>query len=56
MNEVVTLIQTVGFPGFVAIWMLVKDQREKEQTREALNLLTLAVTELKVAIEKEDAA
>lgn len=57
MNEIVTLIQTVGFPGFVAVWMLVKDQKEKELTRTALTELTIAVSQLKSVIHgKEDDA
>jgi len=50
MDEIMGLINTVGFPIFVAIWMLVKDQKEKEQTREALTKLTEAINRL---IEKE---
>ncbi len=50
MNEIMNLINTVGFPIFVAIWMLVKDQTEKKATREALIKLTEAINKL---IEKD---
>lgn len=57
MNEVIDTINQVGFPIFVAVWMLFKDQKEKELTRRALAELTLAVSMLKSAIhEKEDDA
>lgn len=57
MNEVIDTINQVGFPIFVAVWMLFKDQKEKELTRTALSELTLAVSMLKSAIhEKEDDA
>jgi hypothetical protein len=46
MEEVMKLINTVGFPIFVAVWMLVKDQQEKKQTREALTKLTEAIDRL----------
>lgn len=56
MNEVIDTINQVGFPMFVAVWMLFKDSKEKELTRTALTELTLAVSQLKQAIHKEDDA
>jgi hypothetical protein len=46
-NSIIEIINQVGFPIFVAIWMLVKDQSEKKQTREVLNGLKEAINSLK---------
>jgi hypothetical protein len=46
MENIMSLINTVGFPIFVAVWLLVKDQQEKKQTREALIKLTEAIDRL----------
>lgn len=56
MNEVIDTINQVGFPMFVAVWMLFKDSKEKELTRAALTELTMAVSQLQRAIHKEDDA
>lgn len=57
MNDVINTINQVGFPIFVAVWMLFKDSKEKELTRTALTELTIAVTQLKGVIhDKEDDA
>lgn len=56
MNEVIDTINQVGFPMFVAVWMLFKDSKEKELTRTALTELTMAVSQLKQTIQKEDDA
>lgn len=46
MQDILTIINSVGFPIFVAIWMLVKDSQEKKQTRETLERLTIAIQKL----------
>jgi hypothetical protein len=46
-NSIIEIINQVGFPIFVAIWMLVKDQAEKKQTREVLNDLKEAINSLR---------
>jgi hypothetical protein len=43
MGEVLTLINNAGFPIAVAVWLLVKDSKEKQLMREALEKLTLAI-------------
>jgi hypothetical protein len=46
MNEIIEAIKTVGFPIFVAVWLLMKDSKEKKQTREAISMLTIAINKL----------
>ena len=46
MEDIFNVINLIGFPIFVAVWMLIKDQDEKKQTREALNNLTDAIKKL----------
>lgn len=46
MNEIIDIINKVGFPIFVAIFLLIKDQKEKKLTREALIKLTEAINNL----------
>ena len=52
--EVAQYIQQLGFPMFVALWMLVKDQKEKVLTREALTTLTIAVNNLEKAVGRHE--
>jgi len=42
----VALIKDLGFPVFVAAWLLIRDAKEKEQTREVLKSLEMAVSRL----------
>ena len=52
LSAVSQIISTVGFPIFVAVWMLYKSSEESKQTRQALNDLTIAVTKLSDRIDK----
>lgn len=52
MSAVSQIISTVGFPIFVAVWMLYKSSEESKQTRQALSDLTIAVTKLSDKIDK----
>ena len=54
MSAVSQIISTVGFPIFVAVWMLYKSSEDSKQTRQALNDLTIAVTKLSDRIEKDE--
>ena len=46
MNGVQTIISTVGFPIFVAVWMLYKSSKDSEKMSETINELRNAITEL----------
>lgn len=46
MNEISQFITNLGFPCFVAIWMLYKSNKEDKQLMEALNTLENSVKEL----------
>lgn len=52
LSAVSQLISTVGFPIFVAVWMLYKSSEDSKQTRQALSDLTIAVTKLSDRIDK----
>ena len=52
VSAVSQLISTVGFPIFVAVWMLYNSSEDSKQTRQALNDLTIAVTKLSDRIDK----
>lgn len=46
MNDVASFISGVGFPVFVAVWMLYKTSKDSESMKEAINELKIAITEL----------
>ena len=46
MTEIVNFISQIGFPIFVAVWMLYKTSKDSEETRSALMELKLAITTL----------
>lgn len=48
-----TLISTVGFPIFVAVWMLYKSSKDSEALKDTVNDLKVAITELTALIQKE---
>lgn len=52
MSAISQLISTVGFPIFVAVWMLYKSSEDSKQTRQALDDLTIAVTKLSDKIDR----
>ena len=50
MQEIITLIQTVGFPIACAVAMFVLLHNEQKSHREESELLTATITELKISI------
>ena len=55
MNGVQTIISTVGFPIFVAVWMLYKSSKDSEKMSETIDDLRNAITELTTILtETED--
>lgn len=52
MQTVVSFINSVGFPIFVAIYMLVTASKQNQQTIEALNELKIAVNKLTDKLEE----
>lgn len=40
VTDIGTLISTVGFPIFVAVWMLYKTSKDSEAMKDAINNLT----------------
>lgn len=46
MSEIANFISQVGFPIFVAVWMLYKTSKDSEETRNAINELKIAITTL----------
>ena len=46
MNAVQTIISTVGFPIFVAVWMLYKSSKDSEKMSDMIDDLRNAITEL----------
>lgn len=54
MNGVQTIISTVGFPIFVAVWMLYKSSKDSEKMSETINELRNAITELSAILTKTE--
>lgn len=57
MNDVTTIIANLGFPIFVAVWMLYKSSKDNERMTETINELKNAITILTSEIKhynKED--
>lgn len=46
MQDIIQVIRDLGFPIFVAVWMLVQDRTEKKQTRDAIEKLTIVIEKL----------
>lgn len=46
-------ISSVGFPIFVAVWMLYKSSKDSEKMSESLNELKNAITELTALMKHE---
>ena len=44
MNDIANFISNLGFPIFVAIWMLYKSSKDNEKMMEAINELKNAIT------------
>lgn len=43
MNEIMQFISTLGFPIFVAVWMLYKTSKDNENMMQAINELKTAI-------------
>ena len=46
MSEIGNFISQVGFPIFVAVWMLYKTSKDSEEIRSAITDLKIAITTL----------
>lgn len=44
MNDITTIIANLGFPIFVAVWMLYKSSKDNEQMTSTINDLKNAIT------------
>lgn len=49
-----TFINSVGFPIFVAIYMLITGSKQSQQTTDALNELRIAVSKLTDKLEENN--
>ena len=54
MNAVQSIISTVGFPIFVAVWMLYKSSKDSEKMSETIDDLRNAITELTAILTKTE--
>ena len=54
MSAVQTIISTVGFPIFVAVWMLYKSSQDSEKMSETIDDLRNAITELTAILTKSE--
>lgn len=54
MQDISTLISTVGFPIFVAVWMLYKSSKDSEALKDAVNELKNAITILSERLKDND--
>lgn len=53
MSTMQGLISSVGFPIFVAVWMLYKSSKDSEALKDTVGELKNAITELTTLIQKE---
>lgn len=53
-NSISQLITNVGFPIFVAVWMLYKTSKDSEAMNDAINELKLAITKLTDQLEQRE--
>lgn len=51
--DISTMISTVGFPIFVAVWMLYKTSKDSAAMNESISELKNAITELTTLIKNE---
>lgn len=59
MTEIISIIQSLGFPVFVSVYLLIFMQKTLEQNRDALNelknislILRMEISEIKEIIKK----
>lgn len=51
MEEYIQIISQLGFPIFVAVWMLFKGEKDSEMLKETVNELKVAIVELSTYIK-----
>ena len=54
MNEISQFISTLGFPVFVAVWMLYKSSKDNERMNETINELKNAINLLTAEVKHHD--
>lgn len=54
MQDVANIISQLGFPIFVAVWMLYKTSKDSEEMRESINDLKNAITLLTSEVAHHD--
>ena len=54
MQDVANIISRLGFPIFVAIWMLYKTTKDSEEMRESINELKNAIALLTSEVAHHD--
>lgn len=52
LDTVSGLISSLGFPIFVAVWMLIKNSKDAAEVKQAINELTTAIKLLSERNEK----
>lgn len=54
MDTYISLIGQLGFPIFVALYMLIKGSKDSELLRESVNDLKVAITELTTLVTRNE--
>lgn len=54
MQDLANIISQLGFPIFVAVWMLYKTSKDSEEMRESINDLKNAITLLTSEVSHHD--
>ena len=54
MQDLTTIVSQLGFPIFVAIWMLYKTSKDSEEMRRSINDLKNAITLLTSEVAHHD--
>ena len=54
MADLSTIISQLGFPIFVAVWMLYKTSKDSEEMRKSINDLKNAITLLTSEVAQHD--
>lgn len=52
VSAITTLISTLGFPIFMAVWLLIKDSKTDEERKEQIKDLKTAIDNNTKSIEK----
>lgn len=54
MNDIANFISNLGFPIFVAVWMLYRSSKDNEKMTETINELKNAITLLTAEFKHHD--